>query len=287
VLTSWKLPSIGLLALAVALAGCGGTKKHPATTAAPKKPAAPSVYTLSQATAGYKVYVKQEVGLLLAGVQKWATALEAGNLTEAKNLYGPVRYHYEAVEPVAESFGALDPEVDARDGDVPAAKWGGFHKIEQILWEKNTTAGTVPLVKALVGYVQTLDAKSSGLQFNAVDLANGAVELLDEVAKSKITGEEDRYSHTDLSDFQANLAGSRKAFQLLIPALKEDGASELVSYIDVRFAKVQADLDKYRSSSPLGFVLYNAVTAADRRVFAQDVDALAEPLSTVADKVNG
>lgn len=36
-------------------------------------------------------------------------------------------------------------------------------------------------------------------------MANGAKELLDEVSRNKVTGEEDRYSRTDLADFKANV----------------------------------------------------------------------------------
>ena len=125
------------------------------------------------------------------------------------------------------------------------------------------------------------------LHFQPPQLANGAVELLDEVANSKITGEEDRYSHTDLSDFQGNLEGSRKAFELLRPALLEEGERKLVQTIAARFAAVQAGLDKYRRATPLRFALYSELTAADRRTLSQQVIALAEPLSTVAGKVSG
>ena len=35
---------------------------------------------------------------------------------------------------MAESFGDLDPAIDAREGDVPADEWTGFHPLEQALW---------------------------------------------------------------------------------------------------------------------------------------------------------
>lgn len=51
------------------------------------------------------------------------------------------------------------------------------------------------------------------LQLEPAQIANGSVELLNEVSVSKITGEEDRYSYTDLSDFNYNLAGSKAALR--------------------------------------------------------------------------
>ena len=55
-----------------------------------------------------------------------AAALRKGDLTAAQVAYAKARPFYERIEPVAESFTqgtvALDPAIDAREGDVPAAK---------------------------------------------------------------------------------------------------------------------------------------------------------------------
>ena len=135
--------------------------------------------------------------------------------------------------------------------------------------------------------VNALNRQVRTIQLQPAQLANGAVELMNEVANSKITGEEDRYSHTDLSDFEGNLTGARVAFELLRPALVKRGDGKLASDIAARFAAVQKGLDSYRRNTPLGFAYYGELTAADRLRFAQQVDALAEPLSTVASRVAG
>jgi iron uptake system component EfeO len=243
---------------------------------------------LAVATTAYRTYVSRESIQLLVGTRKFVAALKRGDLTQAKLLFGPVRRHYEAIEPVAESFGKLDPTIDARVNEVPNVKnWTGFHRIEQILWTRNTTRGTGAYANKLLEAVEQLTEKVTTLEFQAPQLANGAVELLNEVATSKITGEEDRYSHTDLSDFEGNLTGARTAFELLRPALVKRGQTTLVSSISARFAAVQKGLDTYRRATPLGFAFYSQLTPADRLRFAQQVDALAEPLSTVAARVAG
>ena len=243
---------------------------------------------LSKATAGYQAYVVAQTAKLTAGTSRFVAALKAGDLQSAKDLFGPTRLDYEAIEPVAESFGNLDPEIDARVNDVdPGTPWTGFHRIEQILWVKGTTDGTAALGTKLLADVKTLQARAKTLTFQPAQLANGAVELLNEVAGSKITGEEDRYSHTDLSDFQGNLDGARTAFVLLRPALVQRGDATLARTITARFATVQKGLDRYKRSTALGFATYVELTASDRRAFAQQIDALAEPLSTVAAKVTG
>ena len=247
----------------------------------------PAAALLAQATAGYQSYVIGEASNLLGDTGEFVHALRAHNLQRAETLFGPTRIHYEAIEPVAESFGALDPEIDARVNDVAnPARWTGFHRIEQILWVRHTTAGTGVYATKLLADATTLYHRVQTLTYQPAQLANGAVSLLNEVATSKITGEEDRYSHTDLSDFQGNLMGARTAFELLAPALRKTGNAQLVNTIELRFTAVENTLDTYRRPTPLGFTLYGALTPADRLQLAQEIDALAEPLSTVAGKVS-
>jgi iron uptake system component EfeO len=248
-----------------------------------KKPTDPA---LTAAVKQYNAYVQEQSDLLVTRAGRFAKALKAGDLQKAKDLFGPARMPFERIEPVAEAFGDLDPRIDARVNDVAEGdEWTGFHKIEQILWTKDTTKGTEELADQLVADTKELDGKIRSIDLQAAQLANGAVTLLNEVSAGKITGEEDRYSHTDLSDFQGNLEGSKKAFELLKPALAARNQQALVAQIEPRFAAVQKGLDKYRRDTPLGFALYDELTPADRKQFSTQVNALADPLSLVAGKV--
>ena len=163
---------------------------------------------------------------LVKRVESFVAAVKAGDVEKAKQQFAAARVPYETIEPVAESFGNLDPDIDARVNDVEKGqKWTGFHRIEQALWEKNSTDGLEPIADKLLADVQTLEAKTRTLTYKPDELANGANGLLDEVASSKISGEEDRYSHTDLSDFEANINGSQTTFGLLAPALRANNAA--------------------------------------------------------------
>ena len=237
---------------------------------------------LTTATSGYAAYVEDQTAQLVCATTVFVAALKAGDTDRAKALYASTRVFYERIEPVAESFGDLDPQIDAREGDVPPAQWGGFHRIEQILWTTGTTAGTGPYATKLLADVTKLDTLVQSATYQPAQLANGATELLDEVAKSKITGEEERYSRTDLVDFQANVEGSKQAFVLLVPALTATDP-ELGTTVTERFAALEALLARHRSGD--GFVPYTALTEDQVRALAQSVDALAEPLSQVAGKV--
>jgi iron uptake system component EfeO len=244
---------------------------------------------LVQGTKDYGKYVAEQAELLVGVVKPLQAALQKDDLAAAQAAYAKARPFYERIEPVAESFTAgavqLDPAIDAREGDVPAAKWTGFHRIEKGLFQVKSTRGLAPYGTGLLANTQKLEELVETLTYQPAELANGAVELLDEVSKSKITGEEERYSHIDLLDFQANVEGAEQAFANLQPGLaKIDPA--LAKTVTDAFANVEAMLDRYRSSSQSsGFVLYGELSKADITGLAHAVLTIAEPLSRVASKV--
>lgn len=240
---------------------------------------------LAAAEKTYRAYIQQQVTPLVAATQKFAAAVEAGNVAQAKALYAPTRAYYERIEPVAESFGDLDPKIDARVNDVEqGTPWTGFHRIEKALWQDNSTKGMAPIARQLVKDVQDLQKRVGNVGYEAAQIANGAQGLLDEISKSKITGEEDRYSHTDLVDFAANIEGSKAAFEAVRPAL-ESRDKALAVRVQKQFGNVEAALATYRKGS--GYVSYTVLTKADTRKLSQAIDALAEPLSQVAPKITG
>jgi iron uptake system component EfeO len=239
---------------------------------------------LRAAVTGYRSYVQTQSKQLLERTQAFAGAVKGGDVAKAKSLFASARAPYETIEPVAESFGDLDPEIDARVNDVAKGdRWTGFHRIEQALWVKNTTKGMSPIATKLLADVKRLNTKVATETYQPDQLANGASELLGEVSKSKITGEEDRYSHTDLWDFEANLAGAQTAYELLAPALKARDAT-LATTVSARFEAVHKELERIKRGGE--FPSYDTVGTAQRRKFSQLVDALAEPLSQVAAKLH-
>ena len=252
----------------------GGTTSAAATGAAA---------LLKPATDGYRTYITQKAVQLQKLTVPFVAAVKAGNVTQAKALYAKARAPYEAIEPVAESFGDLDPQIDARQGDVPAKTWGGYHRIEYQLWTKNNTTGMAPVATKLLADVKTLIGKVETTTYQPADLANGATDLLTEVAKTKLAGEEERYSKTDLTDIDANLEGSQAAFDLLAPALKASDAA-LVSTIQSRFASLRVLMQSYVDGTG-NYVLYSSLTKTQIRALVVAVDALAEPLAGVGEKI--
>ncbi len=238
---------------------------------------------LAAADAGYVAYVQEQVALLKTNTTTFTDAVRAGDLPAAEQAYPAARVYYERIEPVAESFGNLDPEIDNRIDDAGSlAKLTGFHRLEYAMYVSRSLVGMTPIADGLDADITQLKSLAATVTFQPAQLANGATALLDEVGKTKITGEEERYSHIDFVDLAANVAGSRQAYELLKPAVVVLDPA-LAGQVDRQFAAVSRQISKYATGEgPTDYASYATVVQADRRALAQAVDALAAPLSQVA-----
>ncbi|SED81084.1 iron uptake system component EfeO [Streptomyces sp. 2131.1] len=239
---------------------------------------------MDKAVAAYRTYVQAQADETLPKVKVFTDAVAAGDVEAAKKAYADSRIGWERTEPVAESFGDIDPKVDVRaDGLEDAQKWTGWHRLEKALWQdKKLGAEEKALAPALYKDLTDWQKRVGTADITPTSMANGAKELLDEVATGKVTGEEERYSHTDLVDFKANVEGAEQSYDLLKPiASKNDSA--LTATLDKRFAELNKLLDKYRKhTSSYEFTSYDKVGKADRKELSDAVNALAEPLSKLA-----
>ena len=236
---------------------------------------------LAEATAGYKRYVTSQIEALVPKTQEFVDAVKGGQVDQAKTLFPIARTYWERIEPVAESFGDIDPKIDGREDDErdPGVQFTGYHRLEKDLWVDGLQPDSPAIADQLMADINDLATRVQTVELTPVQLANGAKELLDEVSTGKITGEEDRYSHTDLWDFKANVEGSQGAVAALRPVI-DDNDPTLGPTLDERFAAVDALLEEYRVGD--GYKLYTELTADDTKKMSEAVDALGEPVSQVA-----
>ena len=237
---------------------------------------------LSKETSEYKKYVEGQIDMLLKDTENFAQLLKTGKLDEAKKVYPLIRMAYERSEPIAESFGESDIKIDYRLVDFKEEfkneeGWKGFHRIEKILWEQNTTKGTEKYAEDLVNDIKELKAKIATIEVTPDLMVTGAIDLLNEVSTQKITGEEEVFSHTDLYDFRANIEGAQKIFELFRPKLEQKDA-KLVTTLDTEFKAVNALLDKYMTDDK-NYKLYTELKPEDTKALAEAVTKLGEPLS--------
>jgi len=271
----------------------GATQPHATFTVTGKAtgPAWESNTQLAAAVKGYSGYVTTNTADLVSHTQAFCQAIDAGNMNQAKVLYPQARVYYERIEPVAEIWGSLDTDIDGRweNPVTVASQFIGFHRIEQLLWANNTLTGTPALCAGLVKNEQQLLALVRSAQYNPLEMASGATDLINEAATAKISGEEERYSNTDLPVFQANVDGAMEVVSLLQPYLQGKDPS-LLAQINQRHAAVARQMTQYKASpgyDETGYVEYSTVLDTQRRQLSAAVNAFAESLSKLSVQVSG
>ena len=286
---------IAALATIPVLAACGqhsASSDAPAdagavtTTAPSAASSAPSddQALISQAEDDYRRWVQKQADLLVARTTAFVHVYDHGEDDRARALYPFARTPWESIEPVAESFGDLDPKTDAREADLTdGQKWTGWHRIEKDLWPVRDPSYT-PLTREqregygddLVTNVTTIRDGIRSLTFTTDQIANGSSGLMEEVATSKVTGEEEFWSHTDLWDFAANVKGAEVGFVDVKPILVTRDPA-LARQLTRRFAEIDRLLAEQRQGR--GYVLYTDLSQAEVKRLSDAVNALAEPLS--------
>ncbi|MFG1794483.1 iron uptake system protein EfeO [Nocardia sp. NPDC049149] len=265
---------------------------------------------VEQAKQRYLEYVRGQLDGLVAQTTTFTTAVKSGDLAAARAQFGLTRTFYERIEPVAESFADLDPALDMRwdDTENGTQPFTGFHRIERFLWtpqqsqvgEKPDSISQADLDHAKADTKAEIDKAADALLANATALRDevskpdftfetqsfvkGPQALVDEVAATKVGGEEDRYSRTDLWDFAANIDGSETLIAELQPMITAKNAA-LMDKITAQFQAVRDSINKYRQGD--GYVSYDTVTALQRKEMSDKIDALSASLSQVPALVLG
>ena len=233
------------------------------------------------AIAEYKVYVTKETDQLVADNKTFTDAVSAGDVAKAQKLYAPTHAHWERAEPIAELFSDLDKTMDSRADDFAKKEadpqFTGYHRIEKALFQDKTTKGMKPFAEKLQKDGLELQKRIASLTIEPKNMVGGAAGLIEEVAATKISGEEDRYSHTDLWDFSANVDGSQKIVELLRPVIQKANP-DLLARVDANFTKVDQKLAKYKTPDG-GFATYDKVSEADKKDMKTAIAALSEDLS--------
>jgi len=280
----------------------GAVKETMAFTVTGKASASPTgtaAQLLAEGSKEYAGYVTAQIDAMVNAVEKLQQDVDSGDVAAAQRQYGVARPFYEKIETDVEGFvlpgtsptdnrGNLDYLVDMRASNLdPAVGWHGFHAVERDIFGRNKVLPrTKRLAAELTTNVKKLAELSTTLTYKPEDLANGAAGLLEEVQSSKISGEEEQFSHIDLVDFASNVEGAQQAFAYLKPGLEEID-SGLTQTIAARFETVDAMLDTYRDNNAIGG--YRRYTAELRRTDAnklsQTVQALQDSLAHLAEKV--
>ena len=278
-----SFPALGVSCL-LALSACGERTPSAADTATvtTSVAVAPAIdpSELVEPIALYKIYVSEQVAQAVDDTRRFVETVKAGKRDDAAALYAPSRQAWERVEPIAELFADLDASLDARaddyKGGVDDPGFTGWHRLEYAIFQQKTLDGMAPVADRLLADTLELQQRITDLPLEPKPVVGGPAVLIEEVAATKISGEENRYAGTDLWDFRANVDGSQKIVELFRPLI-EKANPQLLSEIDANFATVDTALEKYRRGD--GWAHYSEVTDADRNTLKGAITALAEQLA--------
>ncbi|MCT7658581.1 EfeM/EfeO family lipoprotein [Mycobacterium deserti] len=255
---AWSVP---VAAASLILSGCssedsGGSETSTSAASETSASAAAPNPAVEKAATEYKAYATSQIDELVGAVKTFTDAVRANNLQAAQDAYAPSRLPWERIEPLAGLVEEIDGKVDARVDDfagVDDPAFTGWHRLEYLLFQQNTTEGGAPFADQLDKDVATLKDQFASVEVKPVDVSTGAAELIEEVSEGKITGEEDRYSKTDLWDFDANLQGSQAAVDKLSQALSQTDPA-LLGKIDAGFDQIFDTMRPLRRGD--GWVLF-------------------------------
>jgi iron uptake system component EfeO len=200
---------------------------------------------LQTATKAYIGYVNEQGEQMVTELEKLVTAIAANDLKKAQAQYVQSRLPYERIEPIIETFKALDEVMDARVDDFDSEtdpQFTGYHRIEHILFVQKTINGAKPFADELLANSKKMRDSIQTAVIAPADFVTGVGELMEEAQTKKITGEEERWSDASLPILRANVEGAQKIYTLVENELKKKDEA-LNEQISLSLSKVLQQLD--------------------------------------------
>lgn len=245
--------------------------------------AKPSMVAFVGPLSEFRVYLSTQSSALIKAVTALEHAIEAGDLGQAQALYVPARAAYQRIAPAAQRLAELDNTINARADYFEKREqdpgFTGFHRIEYALFQQRNLDGLTPVAQRLIADVSTLKQQLLGQSLPPEQLVSIVVRNLNNMADVRASsGEEERYSHTDLNGFAANLFAARKVVDLLRPLLNKS-AAELLPKIDSAVTALDAELNGFKANE--GYASYDSVSAEQRKQIADKAKVLADALDGI------
>lgn len=232
-------------------------------------------------------FLAEKSDLLLQRALDLKEALKNKDLAKVKSSYENARFEFEQIEFLAGAFKDFNIALDGRPEQMVKGEndpnWTGFHPIEKAVYQEEKLDNSVEdKVDKLIQDLKSFQAeiKVRTLLIKPALAVTGAASLIEEILSNKITGEEERYSHTDLIDFKANLVGARYVYSIFSPYVHRVNP-ELDDQILNSFTEVQDIITPYFQPNNQALD-YTLVSAETRKLFAQKVEGLADAFSKVS-----
>ncbi|AWY39332.1 iron uptake system protein EfeO [Pseudomonas putida] len=245
--------------------------------------ARPSMVAFVGPLSEFRVYLSSQGTALIKAVSALEQAIEAGDLIQAQALYAPARAAYQRIAPAAQRLAELDNAINARADYFEKREqdpaFTGFHRLEYALFQQRNLDGLTPIAQRLLTDVTALKQQLLAQTLPPEQLVSIIVRNLNTLGDVRASsGEEERYSHSDLNGFAGNLDAARKVVELLRPLLSKS-AADLLPKIDSAVTAFDAELNSFKVKD--GYASYDSVTAEQRKRIADKAKALADALDAI------
>lgn len=245
--------------------------------------AKPSLVNFVGPLSEYRVYLSMQGSALIKAVDALNAAIALGDVAQAQALYAPARALYQHIAPAAQRLAELSNAIEARADYYEKREqdpgFGGFHRLEYGLFKQNSVEGLAPVAQKLLVNVTELKQQLLAQQLPPEQLLTIISRNIRSLAETRTSGEEERYSHTDLNGFAANLEGTRKVVDLLRPLLAKSGPQVLAS-IDTAATDLDNQLNGFKEQD--AYISYDKVDTAQRKQLADRAKALADALDGIS-----
>jgi iron uptake system EfeUOB component EfeO/EfeM len=245
--------------------------------------AKPSLVNFVGPLSEYRVYLSMQGSALIKAVDALNAAIALGDVDQAQALYVEARTVYQHIAPAAQRMAELNNAIEARADYYEKREqdpgFSGFHRLEYGLFAKNSIDGLAPVGQKLLADVTRLKQELLAQQLPPEQLITIISRNIRSLAETRTSGEEERYSHSDLNGFAANLEGTRKVVDLLRPLLSKSGPQVLAS-IDTAANDLDVELNGFKDQD--AFISYDKVDASQRKQIADRAKALADALDGIS-----
>ena len=245
--------------------------------------ARPSMVAFVGPLSEFRVYLSSQSSALVKAVSALNQAIEAGDLSRAQALYLPARAAYQRIAPAAQRLAELDNAINARADYFEKREqdpaFVGFHRLEYALFQQRDLDGLAPVAQRLLTDVTTLKQQLLAQTLPPEQLESIVVRNLNTLGDVRAaSGEEERYSHSDLNGFAGNLDAARKVVELLRPLLSTSAAN-LLPTLDNALATFDAQLNGLKVDGT--YASYDSVSTEQRQQIADKAKALANALDAI------
>ena len=245
--------------------------------------AKPSMVAFVGPLSEFRVYLSSQGSALIKAVTALEQAIAAGDLTQAQALIGCAGRNVQRLAPAAQRLAELDNRINARADYFEQREqdpgFRGFHRLEFALFQQRSLDGLTPAAQQLLADVTTLKQQLLAQSLPPEQLVSIVVRNLDNLGDVRATsGEEERYSHSDLNGFAGNLDAARKVLDLLRPLL-DKSAADLLPTLDNALAGLDTELNRFKVEE--GYARYDSVNAEQRQQIADKAKALAHALDAI------